>query len=299
MCGFFSPFLWNEQAAHAKLEEIVWPNGPVCPHCGTDDRIGAVTGRGARIGLKFCCCCRRQFRATMGTLFEGSHVPLHKWFQVCFLLIAADTRINAHRLHLRLGVTNKTALTMLRRLDRALADAGRGDRPARTGAGLWTETFGRPPAPPQPTLPARPPASAGNPAAPAALICAELPWTELPWTELPWTELPWTELPWTELPWDELPWTARCGAAGAGVRFTPTRQFLGFLETTPALGRAEREGRLDELLAKVGRWRARRPARRERCGADLRSPEIDREGPMRAGRREKTAHLQSALIEYV
>jgi len=110
------PYFWDEQAAHAKLEEIVWPNGPVCTRCGATDRIGAVTGKGARAGLKFCCRCRKQFRATVGTMFEGSHVPLHKWFQACFLLSAAAGVISPYQLHLRLEVTNKTALGIVHRL---------------------------------------------------------------------------------------------------------------------------------------------------------------------------------------
>jgi Transposase zinc-ribbon domain len=109
-------YFWDEQAAHAKLEEIVWPNGPVCTRCGATDRIGAVTGKGARAGLKFCCRCRKQFRATVGTMFEGSHVPLHKWFQACFLLSAAGDVISPYQLHLRLEVTNKTALGIVHRL---------------------------------------------------------------------------------------------------------------------------------------------------------------------------------------
>jgi len=102
-------YFWDEQAAHAKLEEIVWPNGPVCTRCGATDRIGAVTGKGARAGLKFCCRCRKQFRATVGTMFEGSHIPLHKWFQACFLLSVAGEVMSPYQLHLRLEVTNKTA----------------------------------------------------------------------------------------------------------------------------------------------------------------------------------------------
>ena len=112
------PYFWDEQAAHAKLEEIVWPNGPICTRCGATDRIGAVTGKGARAGLKFCCRCRKQFRATVGTMFEGSHVPLHKWFQACFLLSAARNVISPYQLHLRLEVTSKTALGIVHRLAR-------------------------------------------------------------------------------------------------------------------------------------------------------------------------------------
>jgi hypothetical protein len=109
-------YFWDEEAAHGKLEEIVWPNGPVCIHCGATDRIGAVTGKGARAGLKFCCRCRKQFRATIGTIFEGSHVPLYKWFQACLILSAVGSSITAYQLHLRLEVTNKTAMGIIQRL---------------------------------------------------------------------------------------------------------------------------------------------------------------------------------------
>jgi transposase-like zinc ribbon protein len=118
------PYFWDEQAAHAKLEEIVWPNGPVCRRCGATDRIGAVTGKGARAGLKFCCRCKKQFRATIGTMFEGSHVPLHKWFQAGFLLSATRGAVTAHQLHLRLEVTSKTALGIVRRLAEIIAGVG-------------------------------------------------------------------------------------------------------------------------------------------------------------------------------
>jgi transposase-like protein len=112
------PHFRDEAAALATLERIVWPQGPVCPHCGSRERIATVTGKGARVALRFCRFCRKQFRATIGTLFEGSHVPMHKWLQACLLLSAGDGRVNAHRLHLHLEVSYKTALSMVGRLAR-------------------------------------------------------------------------------------------------------------------------------------------------------------------------------------
>ena len=123
MAMYSQPYFHQELAALRKLERIVWPHGPVCPHCGATDRIGSVTGRGARPGLKFCCRCRKQFRATIGTMFEGTHVPLNKWFQACFLLTGSENRISAHQLHRHLEVTYKTALCMVRRLEAAIAAA--------------------------------------------------------------------------------------------------------------------------------------------------------------------------------
>lgn len=123
------PYFHQELAALRKLERILWPNGPVCPHCGATDRIGAVTGKGARPGLKFCCHCRKQFRVTIGTMFEGSHVPLHKWFQACLLLTTPVEGISAHQLHRHLGVTYKTALWMVRRLEPVVSAAAADVRP--------------------------------------------------------------------------------------------------------------------------------------------------------------------------
>jgi transposase-like protein len=114
------PYFRDETAAHAKLEQLVWPSGPVCPHCGALGDAGRMRSWHARAALWFCRRCRKQFRATMGTLFEGSKVPLHKWFQALFLRYATYRSISPHRLSLVLETTNKTSLAMVRRLDVAL-----------------------------------------------------------------------------------------------------------------------------------------------------------------------------------
>jgi hypothetical protein len=165
------PYFWDEQAAHAKLEEIVWPNGPVCTRCGATDRIGAVTGKGARAGLKFCCRCRKQFRATVGTMFEGSHVPLHKWFQACFLLSAAAKVISPYQLHLRLEVTNKTALGIVHRLAGIIARAGSGTSDSSQGPASRSQTVSRSKTWSRRQRPSREPYTIG--------------WDELPWMQFP------------------------------------------------------------------------------------------------------------------
>jgi transposase-like protein len=230
------PCLWNEQAARAKLEEIAWPGGPVCPYCGATDRIGAVGGKAARVSLKFCCRCRKQFRATIGTLFEGSHVPLHKWFQAIFLLTASDSTISTRRLHLRLEVTNKTASSMRHRIEGALNrghDAQSGD----FGGASWTETFGGKQTEGRPSLMARRLSAASRTSPANAAGNADMPWTTAAIRSL-----------------ERLP------AAS-------TRQFLAFIETAQAFVRPEEDIRFDEILARLGRWRAGLPPR----SASLRS----------------------------
>ena len=92
------PYFSDEQAAFDRLEAIIWPEGIVCPHCGTVGRAAALTGvkdklGRVRIGLKKCYACRKQFTARVGTVFEASHVPLHIWFQAAFLLCSSKKGI--------------------------------------------------------------------------------------------------------------------------------------------------------------------------------------------------------------
>jgi transposase-like protein len=114
----------NEAAAIARLEAIVWPEGPVCPHCGGVDRITPV--KGGRIGLRRCGDCKKQFSCKVGTVFEDSKVPVHKWFQAAHLLASSKKGISSHQLHRTLGVTYKTAWFMAHRLREAMRDTPKG-----------------------------------------------------------------------------------------------------------------------------------------------------------------------------
>src|SRR5437764_10438115 len=119
------PYFSDEQAAFDCLEAIVWPHGIVCPHCGTIGKAAALTGvkdkKGrARIGLKKCYACRKQFTVRVGTVFEASHVPLHLWFQAAFLMSSSKKGISSNQLHRTLGVTLKTAWFMSHRLREAM-----------------------------------------------------------------------------------------------------------------------------------------------------------------------------------
>lgn len=118
------PRFHNEAAAVAHLEAILWPDGPICPHCGGIDRITPVTG--GRIGLRRCGDCKKQFTCKVGTVFEDSKVPLHKWFQAAHLLASSKKGCSAHQLHRTLGVTYKTAWFMARRLREAMRDMPKG-----------------------------------------------------------------------------------------------------------------------------------------------------------------------------
>lgn len=116
------PYFHDDAAALAHLEAVLWPNGPVCPHCGAVDRIYALKGASTakRPGLRKCGHCRKQFTVTVGTIFEASHAPLHKWLQAFHLLVSSKKGISAHQLHRVLEVTYRTAWFMAHRIREAM-----------------------------------------------------------------------------------------------------------------------------------------------------------------------------------
>jgi transposase-like protein len=115
-----SPAFTNEIAAREAIEAILWPHGPVCPRCGSLDRIGKVDGKSARPGLYYCGECKRQFTVTVGTIFERSKVPLSKWWLAIHLMASSKKGVSAHQLHRLLGVSYPTAWFLEHRIREAM-----------------------------------------------------------------------------------------------------------------------------------------------------------------------------------
>jgi transposase-like protein len=113
-----APYLHDEGAAFAHLESILWPEGPVCPHCGS------ISGkhydlRKTRIGLRKCSDCRKQFTVKVGSVFESSHIPLHKMLQAVYLLCSSKKGISSHQLHRILGIQYNSAWFLSHRIREA------------------------------------------------------------------------------------------------------------------------------------------------------------------------------------
>lgn len=111
----------TEQRAIALIERRAWPDGPVCPHCGGKRRIYRLDGKSTRIGLRKCGDCRRQFTVRIGTIFEGSNLPLHKWLLAIFMMCASPSGVSASKLQSSLQVSYKTAWLMCQRIRDAKA----------------------------------------------------------------------------------------------------------------------------------------------------------------------------------
>jgi transposase-like protein len=112
----------DEQAAFAHVESVLWPNGPVCHHCGNVDtmRITKMQGETTRIGLYNCNECRKPFTVRMGTVFESSHLPLHLWLQVIHLMCASKKGISTRQIQRMLVCSMKTAWFLGHRIREAL-----------------------------------------------------------------------------------------------------------------------------------------------------------------------------------
>jgi transposase-like protein len=111
------PIFNDEDAARAYLEAQRWPDGPVCPFCGQFETVQALPQAGSMgPGWYHCKDCRRKFTVRVGTLYERSHIPLHKWLLATHLICSSKKGISSHQLHRTLGVTYKTAWFMSHRI---------------------------------------------------------------------------------------------------------------------------------------------------------------------------------------
>jgi transposase-like protein len=107
----------NADSARIYLEARLWPNGPKCPVCGIGDRITARKG-----GYYRCNQCKEDFTVRTGTIFERSHVPLHKWLYAMYMLVTARKGISSMQLSKEIGITQKSAWFVLHRLREACGD---------------------------------------------------------------------------------------------------------------------------------------------------------------------------------
>lgn len=107
----------DQEAARVYLEGRLWPNGPKCPVCGLGERITTRAG-----GYYRCNQCKEDFTVRTGTIFERSHVPLHKWLYAMYLLVTARKGISSMQLSKEIGITQKSAWFVLQRLREACGD---------------------------------------------------------------------------------------------------------------------------------------------------------------------------------
>lgn len=146
------PYMHDEAEAFKHVEAMIWADGIVCPECGNCGKIYELNGVRSkpskknpegveRYGLKKCAECKKQFTVRSGTLFEESHLPLHKWLQAIYLMTSSKKGISAHQLHRVLKITYKSAWFLAHRIREAMRDDNTVDFGSGGGVVEVDETF--------------------------------------------------------------------------------------------------------------------------------------------------------------
>lgn len=120
MADLLNPIFNDETAARMHLEALRWPDGPVCPYCGVAEETKTLGGKSMGEGWYHCTACRQKYTVRVGTVYERSHIPLHKWVLATHLMAASKKGISAHQLHRMLGITYKSAWFMAHRIREAM-----------------------------------------------------------------------------------------------------------------------------------------------------------------------------------
>ena len=126
MSDLQNPVFHDETKAREWLEARIWPDGPVCPHCGSYDKPTVLKGKAHRPGLYQCNDCRKQFTVTVGTLFERSKIPISKWLLATYLLSASKKGMSTRQLSRMLGVSVKSSWFMMHRIREAMREGKAG-----------------------------------------------------------------------------------------------------------------------------------------------------------------------------
>jgi transposase-like protein len=122
MDTFTASHFRDDNAAREYLEKLLWPEGPICPHCGVVNHAYATK----RAGVYRCAeaACRKDFTVTMRTVMERSKIALHKWLQAFHLMCSSKKGISAHQLHRTLDIGYEAAWFMCHRIREAMRDGG-------------------------------------------------------------------------------------------------------------------------------------------------------------------------------
>jgi transposase-like protein len=126
MADLTNPAFTNEDKAREFLEASRWPDGPVCPFCGQLDTAKTLGGPSMGPGWYYCSECQDKFTVRVGTLYERSHIPLHKWLLATHLVVSSKKGMSALQLSRMLGITYKSAWFMCHRIREGMTPKTRG-----------------------------------------------------------------------------------------------------------------------------------------------------------------------------
>ena len=132
---FAQPHFHDEEAARAWFEAARWPEGPICPKCGSAKHYATK-----KAGVYRCAAstCRKDFTVMTGTVMERSHAKLTQWAVAFHLGASSKKGFSAHQLHRELGCQYNTAWFLHHRVMEAMRRGGL-DLPPMGGEGKVIE----------------------------------------------------------------------------------------------------------------------------------------------------------------
>ncbi len=110
----------TQEACIAHLETARWGEEPQCPLCGSDDV--ARTNTKGRVGRWNCHKCKSSFNVLSGTIFQGTKIPLQKWFVAIAILLNAKKSVSSCQIARDLNMNQKSAWYMAMRIRKAMVD---------------------------------------------------------------------------------------------------------------------------------------------------------------------------------
>jgi transposase-like protein len=114
--------IFHEANATAHMEADRWPNGVICPLCGSVN-VHRMEGK-TQAGMFLCNDCREKFTVRTGTIFERSHIPLHKWLMATHIMAASKKSVSALQLQRMIGLGSyRSAWFMCHRIREAMKPA--------------------------------------------------------------------------------------------------------------------------------------------------------------------------------
>ena len=118
-----APYFSDEAKAIEFIESLMWPDGAVCPHCEGRERLSRIKAnpeKRVRHGLWKCGPCRKQFTVKIGTIFEGSNIPMTKWLMAIYMMCTVKKGVSASQIERSLGISYKAAWFLCHRIREAM-----------------------------------------------------------------------------------------------------------------------------------------------------------------------------------
>lgn len=120
--GALNPICEDSEMAREYLEEIRWPNAPICPNCESSNNTARLGGSSKGAAWYWCKQCRRQFTVTIGSAFERTHIPLNKWIHALDLIVKRRKDLSVRQLQRILHVSYRSAFYLNRHINLALKE---------------------------------------------------------------------------------------------------------------------------------------------------------------------------------